>query len=100
MADLAGVVEVRAQPEGGATAADLGEIRSLTAVADERGMLLAQLFDGLRGTPHEDVGAVGADVLGVAVDAAFGDVDLTAALDGGEWRCVGVMGSECEIDEE
>jgi hypothetical protein len=48
-------------------------------------VLGAEVGEGLGGAPEEDIGGVGADVLGVAVDAAFGDVDLAAALDLGEW---------------
>jgi hypothetical protein len=71
---------VGAEPEGGAAASDLREVGALTAVADEGRVLATEVFDGEGGAPEEDVGGVGADVLGVAVDAAFVDVDLTATL--------------------
>jgi hypothetical protein len=93
------------EPEGAAAVADLREVGALAAVADERRVLQAELFDGFGGAPEEDVGGVGANVLGVAVDAAFRDVDLAAALDLGErsggWGegLLGGPGSGCGEDD-
>jgi hypothetical protein len=74
---------VSRKPERGAAAADLREIRSLSTIADERRVLLAQLRDGLRGPPQENIGRVRPYILRVAVNASFTDIDAAAAL----FRC-------------
>ena len=43
-----------------------------------------ELSETLDGSPHEQVGDVGSHVLGVAIDAAFGDVDQASAVDRGD----------------
>jgi hypothetical protein len=89
MAHLRWIVEVGFQPERRATRSYLRKIRTLAAIADQGRVFPANLIETLDGTPQKNVSSVWPDVLGVAVDAAFGNVDLAASFNlrnrGGRW---------------
>ena len=61
-------------------------------------MIIAELSETLDGSPHEQVGDVGSHVLGVAIDAAFGDVNQASAVDRGD-GCFGRIWLE-DVEEE
>src|SRR5579863_703423 len=81
-ADFAGIVEMHLEPQGRATDAYLRQVGPLAAISYQRRMLLVDLVYAFNGSPHEDVGGAGANVLRVAVDASLGYVDMAAAFDG------------------
>ena len=54
------------------------------------------LVDAFNGYPHEDVGGAGAGIVGVAVDATFGDVDEAATFDGEGEAATGAVGG-CDM---
>ena len=77
------VDEVLLEPGPGAAIANVEEIGTGASVADDDGRFLFDFSKGKNGTPEFHVDACRSDVTGVAVDAAFGEVDLAASVDGG-----------------
>ena|SRR6266568_5048493 len=74
------------EPQGGTACAYFGKIGATAAIADDGRTLAAQFSESHDWTPHEHVRGIGADVLRMAIDAAFGDVDEPAALGRREQR--------------
>jgi hypothetical protein len=73
---------VHLEPESRPAKAHLGEVGSLATIADERWLLVVDFVYAFDWSPHENVGGAGADILRVAMNAAFGNVDEASALDG------------------
>src|SRR5664279_2709386 len=90
MAHLRRVVEVCLEPKWRATAANLREVRTLTSIADQGRAFTPEVFDTPSRSPHQVIGRVGAHILGMAVDASFGNVNLASSFGGRQLWGVGV----------
>src|ERR1019366_3171067 len=90
MAHLRRVIEMCLEPKWRTTAANLREVWTLTSIADQGRAFAPEFFDIPRRSPHQVIGGVGAHILGMAVDASFGNVHLAPSFGGRKLWSVGV----------
>src|ERR1019366_8179823 len=90
MAHLRRVIEVCLEPKWRTTAANLREVRTLTSIADQGGAFTPEFFDTPSWFAHQVIGGVGAHILGMAVDASFGNVNLASSFGGRKLWGVGM----------
>ena len=71
------------EPGAGASIAGVEEVGAGASIADNDGGFVGDFIERDDGAPEFFVWASGSDVTGMAVDAAFGEVDLSTANEGG-----------------